>query len=230
MKAELLRPARQCLCLRARALDGGLGVAAKMLTSLIGSISDGGPKGQSFRIAAQERLWEYQQLRAGRRCLMASQLDLLQGRRGIKQHTSYLCDGSSNHNFMLNVGIGKMRTLVEGPRTRSEGFRSDGQTGTSDVDHRPKHSLSIGCTQFSGLFPINAVGVNFPAPTAVERSRNAGRLGEHFAPLHPLACKSGTLTRVVNQLQRHAVIRLGIHTEGAALALCRLPDRKSTRL
>jgi hypothetical protein len=94
-------------------LDGGLGVAAKMLTSLIGSISDGGPKGQSFRIATQERLWEYQQLRASRRCLTASHLDPLQGRRGIKQHTSDLCDGGSNHDFMLNVGIGKMRTLPD---------------------------------------------------------------------------------------------------------------------
>jgi hypothetical protein len=104
-------------------LDGSLRVAAKMLTPLIGSISDGGPKGQSFRIAAQERLWEYQQLRTGRRCLMASNLDLLQGRRGIKQHASYLCDGSSNHNFMLNGGMWKMRRLVEDPRTSSEGFR-----------------------------------------------------------------------------------------------------------
>ena len=38
---------------------------------------------------------------------------------------------------MLNVGIGKMRTLVEGPRANSDAFRSDGQTGTSVVDFRP---------------------------------------------------------------------------------------------
>jgi hypothetical protein len=74
---------------------------------------------------------------------MAPHLDLLQGRRGIKQHTSYLCDGSSNHDFMLNVGIGKMRTLVEGPRTSFEDFRSDGQTGTSDVDHSPMRSSNM---------------------------------------------------------------------------------------
>jgi hypothetical protein len=143
MKAEFLRPARQRLCLGARALDGGLEVAAKMLTSLIGSISDGGSKGQSFRITAQERLWEYQQLRAGRRCLMASLLDLLQGRRGIKQHTPYLSDGSSNHDFMLNADIRKMRTLVEGLRTSFEDFRSDGQTRTSDVGRRPRRSLPL---------------------------------------------------------------------------------------
>ena len=38
---------------------------------------------------------------------------------------------------MLNAGMGMMRTLVEGPRTSSVGFRSDGQTGMSDVDRRP---------------------------------------------------------------------------------------------
>jgi hypothetical protein len=94
-------------------------------------------------VTAQERLWEYQQLRAGRRCLMASLLDLLQGRRGIKQHTPYLCDGSSNHDFMLNADIRKMRTLVEGLRTSFEDFRSDGQTRTSDVGRRPRRSLPL---------------------------------------------------------------------------------------
>ena len=44
---------------------------------------------------------------------------------------------------MLNVGIGKMRTLVEGPRTNSEDFRSGGQTRTSDVDHRANHVSRI---------------------------------------------------------------------------------------
>jgi hypothetical protein len=125
-----------------------------MLASLIGSIFDGGPKGQSFRVAAQERLREYQQLRSGRCCLTASHLDLPQGRGGIKQHTSHLCDGSSNHNFTLNAGIGKIRALVEGLRTSSEGFRYDGQTGMSDVDRRlyrvsrdaaKKRALAILC-------------------------------------------------------------------------------------
>src|ERR1700690_2054538 len=99
MKVEFLRPAHQRLCLRARTLNGGLGVAAKMFASLIGSISDGGPKGHSFWVASQERLWEYQQLRAGCGCLTASRLDPPQSQRGIEQHASCLCDGSSNHKF-----------------------------------------------------------------------------------------------------------------------------------
>jgi hypothetical protein len=68
---------------------------------------------------------------------MASHLDFPQSRRGIKQHASYLYDGSSHHHFMLNVGIGMMRTLVEGSRTNSEGFRSDGQTEKLEVDLWP---------------------------------------------------------------------------------------------